>query len=303
MLSILNGLDEDDEDLLVEANRIRDNADEVSPLFQDNLRCSFGRHIARRFSSDQSRSNANQSAQPGERIIEIESDEDDFNLATSSSTVINERTNLINNDYRFQRFRPIRIQEHDLTSSDQHSQPRMRQNYQVLKSKKRVTFPICFFVGLYISFLVLSSFIFTMFEQKMANTDSLFELQKRLMFSLNEEQYDLIQRLVEQSVLVQKSGLDVIGALHENRLMLNEQMIESTGVHRSTPKHGDLDTTKNAKNESDYTTSDRPISSAMLSTAARPHITITNQIRNRKTYNWDFQQALFYVVSIATTIG
>jgi len=323
---ILSNLEEDDDELLVEANSTRDNSvfNEGSSLYrQDNLRCNVGRRILRRFSSEQSnRSTLNHLNKPGERIIEIKSesedDEDINNIATSSTAVSNDRTNLLNNDhndYRYQRFRPIRIREHDLTTSDQ---PRFRSNYQVLKSKKRFTFPICFFVSLYVAFLVLSSLIFTKFEQKLVNTDHFFEIQKNLMESQSTEQYDQIQQLIEHSVKLQKSGVDVIGILKENRILINKMMIESTG---NQVKSNDNQIWTKSNNLNSHQTYLLTTPSTLFNTIDIENFTkygtinetnnrnekqdnsTTNQMSNRKTYNWDLQQALFYVVSIATTIG
>lgn len=318
---ILNGIDDDDEDLLSEVNYSGFN-NEQSPLFQDNLRCStVGRRYARRFSfnSASRTSQINQSIQPGERIIEIKSESDDDddeegnslqNIASSSSTaaLLNERTNLIN-DHRFQRYRPIR--EHDLTTSDQHSQARFKRNYQVLKSKRRLTFPICFFVCLYILFLIMSSFIFTMFEQKMVNTDKFFEIQKKLVNSLNAEQYNMLEDLIEQSVKIQKGGLDSLSILYKNKLIINGLIISKPDNGKSSH----FESNKNELERLNKTSNQAKIIEEVLNPSViysnqkadilnyEDKNPITIQLKNRKSYNWDFQQALFYVVSIATTIG
>lgn len=68
---ILSGVDEDDDELLIQANNNRRDRDfirnETSPLFQDNLRCTVGRRIVRRISTDQSdrTRSTNQSNLPG----------------------------------------------------------------------------------------------------------------------------------------------------------------------------------------------------------------------------------------------
>ena len=322
---ILNAVDDDDDtDLLSEANHSARN--ERSPLVQDNLRCTVGQRIARRFSFNSAArtSQLNQSLQPGERIIEIKSESEDEvddenahliqHLASSSTANLNERSNLLANDhYRFQRFRPIR--EHDLANSDPHSEARIQRNYQVLKSKRRVTFPICFFVGLYIAFLVLSSAIFTMFEQRIVKTDQFFELQKTLMMSLSEEQYEMLERLVRQSVHIQKAGLDALEMLYDNKMIIIDELIAQPGYgqDRSTTEDNQKSSAYHRSTTAPSGMTDRSVT-LQLSTIQQPANTITfssraaspvapNSLRSRKSYNWDFQQALFYVVSIATTIG
>lgn len=335
---ILNSVDDDDDaDLLSEANN-RSTLNEQSPLFQDNLRCTVGQRIARRFSfSTAARpSQLNQSLQPGERIIEIKSESEDEaddenahliqHRASSSTAHLNERTNLLANDdhYRFQRFRPIR--EYDLTAnSDPHSDVRIQRNYQVLKSKRRVTFPICFFVGLYIAFLVLSSAIFTMFEQRIVKTDEFFELQKRLMTSLSEEQYEMMESLIRQSVHIQKAGLDAMEILLENKLIILDERLaqhdrrynqerqtaepgykpsSTTTNHRSTTKTPSGMTNRSVTLELSAVQQQPNTITFSSAAAARSSVQVQpNNLRSRKSYNWDFQQALFYVVSIATTIG
>lgn len=239
---------------------------------------------------------------------------------------MNEKTNLIN-DYRFQRFRPIRIQEHDLTSSDHHSQARMRRNYQILKSKKRFTFPIFFFVGLYISFLFLASFVFTLFEQKATETDQFYEINRELVTSLTSEQYELVMDLIEKSVQMHKNGIDVIGILNENRMMVNERDIETyksttnqqikqsnDNLSTETPITGSTNerfvkSIDNSNDESVNLIDVKPETNRTIKKRLRRSIEtdersiITNQSMNRRKHNWEFQQALFYVVSIATTIG
>lgn len=312
---VLNHIDDDDEALLNEANHADTSGySESSPLFQDNLRCTVGRRIARQFSiTSTNRHPINQSIQPGERIIEIKGESDDEQAQSSSA--INEYTSLIN-DYRFQRFRPIRIEEQDL-NSNQDPQTRVRRNYQVLRSKKRFTFPICFFLGLYISFLLMSSFIFTMFEQKIVNTDSYFNAQRQLMLSLTEEQFALVENLVQQSIQMQKGGLDVMSLLYENKFLILEDANQSKENSNDTNDQTKLTnnitettsevTTENTQQNTQTTPLLRLSSTYTYfqskTASIRPNLITSNQLRNRRTYNWDFQQALFFVVSIATTIG
>lgn len=318
---ILNSLEDDDEDLLSEANH--STFDEQSPLFQDNLRCTVGQRIGRRFSFSTAARNSqinqinsqipSQTLQPGERIIEIKSESEDDadesnanliqHLASSSTANLNERSNLLANDqYRFQRFRPIR--EYDLGDSDPHSEARIQRNYQVLKSKRRFTFPICFFVGLYIAFLVGSSLIFTMFEQRIVKTDEFFELQRQLTLSLSEEQLAMVESLVRQSVHLQRGGLDALEVLYDNKLVILDELASSPGYDRRTVRtDGGPSLSDPAGNSSvQLSAIQQPLSTISFSNAAGNWQT-ASRLRSRKTYNWDFQQALFFVVSIATTIG